>query len=239
MSFLVVANWKANGDLGLANEFLDSLCSYVTEYGSGKVEAVFCPPFVAMPTRSQDCPIRLGGQDCFHESGKGCTGEITAGMLHRCGCEYVILGHSDRRLMLGEADGDIRRKSECAISAGLKPIICVGETLEERKGGVSREVLLRQCRSCLPIEGEFFVAYEPIWAIGGSEIPDVDLIRESLGVIKSCDPDLKVLYGGSVSDGNICDLVAGISDIAGVLVGSASLSSSRFCSMMSNLEKCL
>lgn len=240
MSFLVVANWKANGNARLAESFLDVLSSQNSLSGGSTCSVVLCPPYTAMPSlRGRSCVVRLGGQDCFAGVSRGCTGEITAKMLRECGCEYVILGHSDRRTLLNESDSLIKLKAESAVGECLIPIICVGENREERESGATGRVLLEQCRSCLPEEGEFFVAYEPIWAIGGSVIPDIAMIEEAFSIIKSHNPGLRIIYGGSVNESNIRSLKTGVSGIAGVLVGSASLDADGFARMLDNVMECL
>ncbi|WP_169193164.1 triosephosphate isomerase [Anaplasma platys] len=242
MSFLVVANWKANGSRELAESFLDSVSSSISPFGSSfqeKCKVVLCPPFTSMPRKTSDnVLIELGGQDCFHNK-KGCTGAISAEMLKSLGCKYVILGHSDRRSLLNEGDFLIKQKALAAIEAGVVPVICVGETLEEREGGRYAEVLKGQCKNCLPEKGDFFVAYEPVWAIGGAVIPDLRIVEESLHVIREHRPELKVMYGGSVNENNICSLITDLKGVAGVLVGGASLSADSFTQMIKNFVRCL
>ena len=237
MPFLVIANWKTNGNAALARMFLDALSSYVVPESC---RVVLCPPFTAMPFLSLNGhSIHLGGQDCFSKVGKGCTGEVSPAMLRECGCKYVILGHSDRRQLLHEDNSCIKLKATGAIEEGLTPIICVGETRIERERGDSESVLLNQCRTCFPDRGEFIVAYEPVWAIGGSAIPELTLINDAFKIIRSHNPKHKIVYGGSVNGSNIRSLKNGIGGINGVLVGSASLNIDDFSGILNNLIECL
>ena len=241
MPFLVIANWKTNGNAATARAFVEALCpSYTSPECRRNYRIVLCPPFTAMqflPSDVQD--IDLGGQDCFPKVGKGCTGEISPAMLRECGCKYVVLGHSDRRQLLNEDNSYIKLKATGAIEEGLIPIICVGETKSERDSGDSENVLLDQCRTCFPDYGEFIVAYEPIWAIGGLSIPKLSVIDDAFKVIRSHNPKHKIVYGGSVNGNNIFSLKNGINGIDGVLVGNASLNIDSFSRILNNLMECL
>ncbi|MFV9839136.1 MAG: triosephosphate isomerase [Aaplasma endosymbiont of Hyalomma asiaticum] len=241
MPFLVIANWKTNGSAATAREFVEAICpAYTSPECCRSYRVVLCPPFTAMPFLSsyvQD--MDLGGQDCFSKAGKSCTGEISPSMLRECGCKYVILGHSDRRQILNEDNSCIKLKATGAIEEGLTPIICVGETKSERDRGDSASVLFDQCSSCFPDNGEFIVAYEPVWAIGGLSIPELSVIDDAFKVIRSHNPKHKIVYGGSVNGSNIFSLKNGISGIDGVLVGNASLNVDSFGRILDNLMECL
>ncbi|MGN7678487.1 MAG: triosephosphate isomerase [Anaplasma sp.] len=235
MSFLVVANWKMNGDAPLMR---DMLAAVGTRFAHGEldgvIEVVICPPFTVLSAfRSSDSFLKLGAQNC--NTGKGCTGEISAQMLRECGCDYVILGHSDRRGVFYEKNSDIKLKAEAAAGEGIMPIICVGETLQEKEQGVAREVVLRQCDECIPNSNKFIIAYEPVWAIGGSTTPAIDVIEGLLSTIKSRVPACPILYGGSVNQDNIRALKSGIAGLSGVLVGGAGTKVDTFCGMISSL----
>ncbi|MEH0831700.1 triosephosphate isomerase [Anaplasma bovis] len=236
MSFLLVANWKTSGDAQLVGTFLDEL----KPYRSDKCSIVLCPPMTVIGSISSfenPSAVEFGAQNCFVND-KNCTGEVSARMLKECGCTYVIVGHSERRSTCHESNGDIKVKAEAAIEAGLIPIICVGESMAERTAGMLREVLIRQLRECLPSEGEFVIAYEPIWAIGGAVISDLSEIKEAIEIIRSHKAKSKILYGGSVNASNVSDLVTGI-DVGGVLVGSASTTTTSFTNILCNLFECL
>ena len=236
MSFLLVANWKTSGDAQLVGVFLDEL----KLYHSDKCSIVLCPPMTAIGSISgfENPSVEFGAQNCF-VNGKNCTGEVSARMLKECGCTYVIVGHSERRSTCHESNSDIKAKAEAAIEAGLVPIICVGESMPERAAGMLKEVLIRQLKECLPLQGKFIIAYEPIWAIGGAVISDLNEIKEAIEIIRSYDVESKVLYGGSVNASNISDLVTGITDIGGVLIGSASTTTASFTDILRNLFECL
>ncbi|MCU7611678.1 triosephosphate isomerase [Anaplasma capra] len=236
MSFLIVANWKMGGNAVLLQDFLTAIGGRFA-LSRSSIEIVICPPFTAMLAfHSINSSVKLGAQNCFFRADKGCTGEISAKMLKECGCDYVILGHSDRRGGLGEKNSDVRLKAEVAIEEGIIPIICMGETLEERRDGISGDVLIEQCNECLPKYGEFVIAYEPIWAIGGLDIPDLDVIKESFDIIQSHSPvACPILYGGSVNQDNVRVLKSEICNLSGVLVGSAGTKIDAFCGVISNL----
>lgn len=183
---------------------------------------VICPPFTAFPDNIElKNNINIGAQNCHHEKSGPYTGEISAEVLKELGCSYVILGHSERR---GETDNEIKLKAEVAIESGLHPIICVGESLNDRQNKKTKEVIERQCQNRLPTHGEYTVAYEPIWAIGTGKIPSNDEIAD---VIKLCTERQRVIYGGSVNSENIENLL-NISNLSGVLIGSASLNFDHF-----------
>ncbi|WP_041651505.1 triosephosphate isomerase [Anaplasma centrale] len=238
MSFLVVANWKMNGSVALVRDFLSAIdASFAPDLLSKhSLELVICPPFTVMSAFNSGCPsVKLGAQNCFSGASKGATGEISAKMLRECGCDYVILGHSDRRSAFGEGNSDIRLKAESAIGEGITPIICVGETLQERHSGMSGDVLVEQCDECCPKYGEFIIAYEPVWAIGGSTIPDLGIIKESFDIIASHSSVRTVLYGGSVNQDNIRALKSQVGSLSGVLVGSAGTRVEAFCGIISSV----
>lgn len=186
-------------------------------------------------------PIQLGAQNMHWEEKGAFTGEVSAPMLKDTGCAWVILGHSERRYVLGESDDIIRRKLRCALAAGLKPILCIGETLDQRKAGRTLETLDRQLSSAM--EGlagiparAVTIAYEPVWAIGtgvnaapGQAQEAHAHIRARLGEMTGIDASgmIRILYGGSVTPENIEALIA-CPDVDGVLVGGASLQADRF-----------
>ncbi|CAN7947569.1 unnamed protein product [Ixodes pacificus] len=159
-------------------------------------------------------------------------------MLRESGCDYVILGHSERREIFAESANDIKMRVESAVNARLIPILCVGETIEERKVGCFKEVLLAQCEECIPDNGRIIIAYEPVWAIGGSEIPKLEAIQESIAAIRSRFTTHTILYGGSVNQNNVCDLLK-VDGLSGILVGGVSIKLKQFCEMIHNLLGCL
>lgn len=227
MPKLIVANWKMNGTLPEAH-------AKAAAIADGRVPAklVICPPFVHLPTVAQalaETTISLGAQDC-HDQPKGAfTGSVSVPMLAEIGCSFVIVGHSERRHGLGESNAMIQKKATAASSVGLTPIICVGETLDEREAKQALDVVTSQLRGSLPEDGRsFVVAYEPVWAIGtGRNATPEDVsamhshIRQVVGELRA-GAEVTVLYGGSVKPDNAGALAA-LPEVDGFLVGGASL----------------
>ncbi len=210
------------------------------------VEKIVCPPFVSLPAvaeRLSGSDIRVGAQNMHYEDKGAYTGEISASMVKEL-CEYVILGHSERRQRFGETDEMVAKKVTAAIAVGLKPILCVGETLAEREAGDATVVVQRQVRAALrevpSLEG-VIVAYEPVWAIGTgvpSSPADAQYIMEFIRGLMQEDfgrsaKDLPILYGGSVDTNNVAGFIAQ-QDIDGALVGSASLDADGFVELVKN-----
>lgn len=235
-------NWKMHKTLREATDTVEQLIKEVENLN--KVEVVILPPFTALGAVGEvvkGTGITLGAQN-MHEEGKGAyTGEVSPSMLLDVGCEYVILGHSERRQYFGEKDNKINRKVKTALSFGLIPVLCVGEKLKERKAGKAREVVEAQLEKCLEgiklKNGErLVVAYEPIWAIGTGETATPEQAQEMHHFIRNVLMELlgeeialsiRIQYGGSVKPENIKGLMCQ-SDIDGALVGGASLDASSF-----------
>ncbi|MGI5819185.1 MAG: triose-phosphate isomerase [Armatimonadota bacterium] len=254
---VMAGNWKMN----CTNDEAKSLADGVTARG-GQVEdalVILCPPATALTTVHSSIAnsnVKLGGQNMFWEADGAFTGEISAQMLLSCGCEYVIIGHSERRGRFGSVDeadaadldaifGDtnatVNRKVLAALAAGLKPIICCGELLSERQAGNTDEIVASQVRAAL--EGvsaddtaNIIIAYEPVWAIGTGEVCEADeadrvcgVVRDAVAGVFSQDvaDAMQVLYGGSVKPDNVEGLMAK-ENIDGGLVGGASLDADSF-----------
>ncbi len=231
---LIAGNWKMHGlrrDLVWAARFRAQLAGPACEI-------VVCPPATligALADTLSGSDVALGGQDCAANAEEGPhTGDISARMLADLGCRYVIVGHSERRETHYESDALVRAKAEAAISAGLVPIICVGERLEEREAGKAEAVVLTQLAASLPRvpAGEIVIAYEPVWAIGTGLNAGPDeaqamhaAIRAALGA--DTGERTRILYGGSVKPANAADLLA-CPDVDGALVGGASLDPEAF-----------
>jgi triosephosphate isomerase len=247
---LVAGNWKMHGSRAEAARLVGELLT--RGVGSGGAEAVVCPPFVYLPELRRQLDgsrIGLGAQDvCAEESG-AYTGEVSAGMLADVGCRYAIVGHSERRALYGETDGLVARKFAAAQRHSLVPILCVGETLEERERDATREVVLRQLDAVVSAAGiEAFaravVAYEPVWAIGTgrtakpAEAQDVHaLIRGRLAEKDATiAASLRVLYGGSVKPANAAELFT-MPDVDGGLIGGASLKSDDFAGICAAADR--
>ena len=236
---VVAGNWKMNTNLadaaGLAAGIRDGLGSF---FG---VELILCPPFISLGTVRESVAgstIKVGAQNMHFEESGAFTGEIAPPMLQGL-CDYVILGHSERRQLFGETDELVNRKVKAAFQHGLRPILCVGETLEQREAGQAGEVVGRQLGAALTelvdITG-LVVAYEPVWAIGTglAATPEIAAelmggpLRESLrSRFGAAAEDVPLLYGGSVNPGNV-DGFAQQSCIHGALVGGASLQADQF-----------
>ncbi len=226
---LIAGNWKMHGSLKEAAALIASL-----KAGAGKVRAELAvfPPYVFLHATAEalaGSSIALGAQDCAaHEEAQGAhTGDVSAMMLRNLGCAYVILGHSERRSFHGETDETVRRKAEIALAQGLTPIICVGETLNERQAGQAEAVVTGQVRACLPQEnGGFCLAYEPVWAIGSGLTPSAEEVEAMHACIRRI-ADVRVLYGGSVKPENAAELLS-LPGVGGALVGGASLKAEAF-----------
>lgn len=209
--------------------------------GEGNIEIVLCPPFTCLSAMSRSIKgsrVWLGAQDVFWADQGAYTGEISPAMLMDLECKYVIIGHSERRQVIGETDAIINRKLSAACEAGLVPIFCVGETLQERQQNLARHVVQQQLEQGLlnVSPQELVVAYEPVWAIGtGINASSSDaremagFIREQLAIIKDRKwaEAVPILYGGSVKPENIAQFMAE-PDIDGALVGGASLDAADF-----------
>lgn len=229
---LVAGNWKMNGTTAALKEA--RLLAGMLKDVRLKCEVMICPPATLITSiRSvvKGAKIRLGGQDCHWQAHGAHTGDISAEMLKDAGCSAVIVGHSERRADHGETDETVRLKAEAAYRAGLTAIVCIGETLEERKAGRTLEVIARQLKGSLPMNAvptNTVVAYEPVWAIGTGLTPTVEQVAEVHASIRAkTDPALRILYGGSVKPANAVELMS-VANVSGALVGGASLKAADF-----------
>jgi len=243
-NFLVAGNWKSNGS-GPSN---DALLAGLQSVSIGhRTEVLVCPPLVYIPSvlsKAAGGPLMVGAQNCSAYEEGAYTGECTASMLKDCGVDWVILGHSERRTIFGETDDIVADKVKLALQADLKPVICVGETLQEREAGEAVAVCLRQIdavlRQCKP-DPEWVVAYEPVWAIGTGKTASSDDAQEMHEAIRNHLSDksgvvaeeIRILYGGSVKASNAGELFAK-PDIDGALVGGASLQADEFAGIITS-----
>lgn len=212
------------------------------------VEIVVCPPFTALQSVGEvlkGTGIQLGAQNVHWEDEGAYTGEVSPAMLKDLSCQYVILGHSERRQMFGESDGDVRKKLDAVLAKGMSAIACVGETIEERRAGMTEDVIVREVKAIadgLTLENpsRLVIAYEPIWAIGTGETATSDeanrvakLVRQTLAdaIGQELAQDVRIQYGGSVKPDNIGAFMRE-SDIDGALVGGASLDASSFAEIV-------
>lgn len=239
---IIAGNWKMNNTVAEATNLLCELKPLVAD---AKAEVVVCVPYTAISSCSEilkGSNIKLGAEN-VHWADKGAyTGEISADMLLELGVEYVIIGHSERRQYFGETDETVNQRALQALKKGLKPIICVGETLEERESGEVEKVLDRQVEKALmSISKEdmkkVVIAYEPIWAIGTGKTATSDDANDTIKFIRSkvaklyddktAQESLRIQYGGSMNPKNVSQLM-GMSDIDGGLIGGASLKAEDF-----------
>ncbi|MGA0838917.1 MAG: triose-phosphate isomerase [Pseudomonadales bacterium] len=236
---IVAGNWKMNGDLAFVERYVELLRNATRP---SAVDVVLCPPACYLPallTAVAGLGIGLGGQDVHWLDAGPCTGSIAAAMIRDCGAEWTIVGHSERRIGLGERDDIVADKVEAALRAGLRPIVCVGETLAERESGSADAVVLRQLDAVLArvSPGDMATltfAYEPVWAIGTGRTATPEMAQAVHALIRSRlvdrNPDaaksVSILYGGSVTPDNARRLAQEL-DIDGALVGGAALDPTR------------
>ncbi len=244
--FIVAGNWKMNGDAQLVDHFLEGL-SHASFPAA--VEVVLCPPAVYLGSFG-DAAARIGAQNCSSEASGAFTGELSVEMLQDVGCKYVLVGHSERRALFGETDSVVAQKVKTVSDSGLLPILCVGETLEERQSGDYLNVVSKQVVSGLSLldkkqTAAVVLAYEPVWAIGTGLTATPEQAQEVHASIRQVletliDEDIsrkvKILYGGSVNAGNAAELFAQ-QDIDGGLVGGASLKFDEFMAICSAAAK--
>jgi len=237
MKKLIAGNWKMNGDLDFARGLIADIVNglYEREDLHDKCEFLVCPPVVHLATvrhALQGYPhIKLGAQNCSPFDVGAYTGDVSAAMLKDAGCSYVIVGHSERREYQKETDAIIRRKAEQLLANDLKPIICVGETLEQREAGDALKIVEEQLKGSLPELGhgdEIVVAYEPVWAIGTGKVASLDDISEMHAHIREIVGEkVRILYGGSMKPDNAAEILS-IPNVDGGLIGGASLKAESF-----------
>lgn len=245
---LIAGNWKLFGTIAETKELISGLLDGQSK--NAAVDVLVCPPYVSLSLTAKmldGSHIQHGGQDMSEHEGGAYTGEISAQMLLTVGATFVILGHSERRQYHAETDQLVNNKAKLALKAGLTPIICVGETLEQREAGQTEKVVCGQIEGALAdfdaaMLTKFVIAYEPVWAIGTGltatpdQAQDVhQLIRNQLAKIdQGAAESVRILYGGSVKPGNANDLL-GQPDIDGALVGGASLKADDFCKIIGSV----
>lgn len=239
---VIAGNWKMNM---LPNEAIELMEGLIPKVKDSKDEIIVCVPYIDLfytLLEAQQTNIHVGAQNVFYEDKGAYTGEVSAAMLRSINTEYVIIGHSERRRYFNETDEIVNKKAKKALENGLKPIICVGETLEEKEQGKTIEVITNQVAKDLKdltIEdlSNTIIAYEPIWAIGTGKTAtkedaenSIKSIREKIKSIFNTD-DISILYGGSVKPENAKELFS-MPDIDGALVGGASLKADSFAGIV-------
>ncbi len=241
---LVAGNWKMHGLRAQNGPLVEAILAAPSP---PNVECVLCPPFVYLADvarQLRDGAVKLGAQDVCAEAPGAHTGEIAASMLRDVGCDYVIVGHSERRTLYGEDDVLVARKFAAAQARGLVPILCVGEQLAEREAGRTHEVIARQLDPVLALTGvaslaHAVIAYEPVWAIGTGRTASPEQAQDVHHFIRQrlreqdakIAAGLQILYGGSVKAGNARELFAQ-DDVDGGLIGGASLKAEEFLSIL-------
>ncbi|MDQ3263681.1 MAG: triose-phosphate isomerase [Myxococcota bacterium] len=243
----IAGNWKMNKTVGEATALVRELRGLVSMVRD-RVEIAVAPPFTALypvARALEDSNICLAAQNCHWEASGAYTGEVSTGMLQEVGCRYVIIGHSERRQFFGETDETVNRRLQAVLRSGLLPILCVGETLAEREGNRTLEVVGRQLKGGLAgfsagDVGGFVVAYEPVWAIGTGKTATSDqaqevhaFIREQLTLLhgQQTANRIRIQYGGSVKPENAAELLSK-PDVDGALVGGASLKAGDFAGII-------
>ncbi len=249
---IIAANWKMNKDINETSEFVYAFRDEMKSY-DGTAEVIICPPFIALDAAAEllrESPFILGAQNLHYENDGAFTGEVSARMLKSVGVSYVIVGHSERRQFFGDTDEVVAKKVKKALSSDLNVILCVGESLAERDGGVTEKVLERQIKAAL--EGltpkdlpSLVVAYEPIWAIGTgrnatpqqAEDAHAFIRRTVAGMFgKEVADSLTIQYGGSVKPENAAELLSQ-PDVDGALVGGASLKADSFAKIVKSSSR--
>ncbi len=247
---LMAGNWKMNATHLQAIQMVQKLSYRLDPADHDRVDVVVCPPFTALRSvqtviEADHLRIRLGAQDVHWEEKGAYTGEVSPLMLAKLGVGYVIVGHSERRQLFGEDDAAVRRKLAAVLRAAMTPIVCVGETLDQREAGDTEPLVTAQVEAAMTgLDGEavagLMVAYEPIWAIGTGRTATPDQAGEVITMIRTTVAQrfggevadaIRILYGGSMNAGNVAALMAK-RDIDGGLVGGASLDPDSFASVI-------
>lgn len=244
---IIAGNWKMHMTASEAESYLET---FLLEIGDeNAVEIVLIPPFTSIPKVSESLNktqnVKVGAQNMYFENSGAFTGEVSPPMLRELFVRYVVLGHSERRTIFGETDEIVNRKTHAAIEATLRPIVCIGETLEERDAGKVEEVLGTQIKGSLAglaakELAESVIAYEPVWAIGTGRTATPDQAQDAHAFIRKTVEEIwdsttagkvRIQYGGSVKPGNAGELMA-LPDIDGALVGGASLDPRAFAEIV-------
>ena len=247
---VVAGNWKMNMTASEGKALVEALKPLVADVCPCACTVIVCPPFTTLAAvieAAKGSNIRVGAQNVHWAESGAFTGEISAAMLKEAGAEYVIIGHSERRQYFGETDQTVNARIKAALAAGLKPIVCIGETLEEREGGSTEAVLARQIREGLAgldaaALATLIIAYEPVWAIGTGRTATPEMAEETQRAIRgfvaeqfgaAAAAELTIQYGGSMKPANAGALCAQ-ADINGGLIGGAALKADSFAELVKN-----
>lgn len=240
---IIAGNWKMNTTVPEATRLVREMLPRMD--GIEGVEKVVCPPFISLATIKdmlKNSTVRLGAQNLYYQEKGAYTGEISPGMVRDL-CQYVIIGHSERRAYFNETDELINKKVQAALKVGLQPILCVGETLEKREQGKAEEVITGQIIKGLAgvlVSPTMVIAYEPVWAIGTGKAATgedanrmIRLIRDTIAGVfdRGVAANIRIQYGGSVTASNVAEFISQ-KEIDGALVGGASLKAAEFISIL-------
>ena len=241
---IVAGNWKMNKTPKEGEIFIEQMISDLDSLGDTNV--IICPPFTGLTSLSKSSKYNLGAQNCYFEDSGAYTGEISVQMLIDCGVQYVILGHSERRSIFIEDDVSIGKKVKKVLDAGMTPILCIGETIEQLNNGLAKEIVSAQLNeglSGLCSLKNIVIAYEPVWAIGTGLTASVDkvaeihlFIRKMLSDISEDSNHTPILYGGSVNFDNAEELI-GVNNVNGFLIGGASLDVEKFVDIINIVDQ--
>ena len=240
---IIAGNWKMNKTPSEGKKFINDVKKMVKDIYC--TDIIFFPPFTGLLDIHLSNPFHLGAQNCHWKNSGAFTGEVSTEMLYECKVEYILAGHSERRQLFSETDATINKKIKSIQSSNLKPILCIGETIEVRKAGSTEDFLksqlIKNLQGINSIEN-FVIAYEPIWAIGTGETANEEQIYNAhnfiRSLIKKLYPDTNncpILYGGSVNTKNAKELIQ-ISGVDGFLIGGASLDKDSFVSIIRDVE---
>lgn len=243
---IVAGNWKMNKTPSEGKIFSEKM---VQKLGSkSSVDVILCPPFTGLSSLVTSTKFHLGAQNCHFEGSGAFTGEISTSMLLNCNVEYVILGHSERRAIFHEKNNDIGHKVAKVLSDGMKPILCVGETIDELNDGLAKVTVQRQLQLGLNNVNSFkniVIAYEPVWAIGTGLTASIEKVSEIHSFIRTTLKDLSsdsesnnvpIIYGGSVNSDNADELI-NANAVNGFLIGGASLDVDKFVEIINIVDK--
>jgi triosephosphate isomerase (TIM) len=240
----IIANWKMNANPKFAVDFLEEFKNQLPVKEKHK-NIIFCPPYPIIRDFS-DAGFYYGAQDCHAQDKGAYTGDVSASLLKDIGCKYVIVGHSERRSAYRLTNQQVAAKADIAIKFNLTPIICIGETLQQREDKIYIEVLSEQIKESLPENAtaeNSIIAYEPVWSIGTGIVPTNDEVKEVFALIdsllvakavNSIEKKLPIVYGGSVNEKN-CSELSKINNLNGYLIGSASLDPKKFIKIIESL----
>ena len=247
---MMAGNWKMNNTISEAVVLTQQICNRFEKDWADSVDVVLCPPFLDLKPAwtvidFEDLPISVGAQNCYWQESGAYTGEISVSMLKEAGCDYCIIGHSERRTLFGETNEGVNKKAKALLAAKLTPIICVGESLAVRDEGSTLDFVCAQVKAAFAGIDELdakscIVAYEPIWAIGTGRTATPEQAQEVCAAIRATLAELygadiaqamRVLYGGSMNEGNVEGLLA-MEDIDGGLIGGAALKAESFIALI-------